>query len=103
MRFGTNNQNKNPYRHYTCSQYGQGLKQCSAHYIRYDYLYTYVLTRIQDLAKQAQLEEKELLHRLLKASDQEIAANAKRHEVTTVDGMREQDIDIYYRFIGKIE
>ena len=204
MRFGTNNQNKNPYSHYTCSQYGQGLKQCSAHYIRYDYLYTYVLTRIQDLAKQAQLDEKELLHRLLKASDQEIAANAKRqsaeltraekrrtdvdrkfaklyedwtdgriteynfnmmsqkfqteqqeltekigrltteleaekqttvdaetwislikqyanpteltaellntliekiviHEAATVDGMREQDIDIYYRFIGKIE
>ncbi len=25
------------------------------------------------------------------------------HEATTVDGMREQDIDIYYRFIGKIE
>ena len=25
------------------------------------------------------------------------------HEATTVDGMREQDIDICYRFIGKIE
>lgn len=25
------------------------------------------------------------------------------HEAATVDGMREQDIDIYYRFIGKIE
>ena len=25
------------------------------------------------------------------------------HEATTVDGMREQNIDIYYRFIGKIE
>lgn len=77
MRFGTNSQNKKPYSHYTCSQYGQGLKQCSAHYIRYDYLYTYVLSRIQDLSGQAQLDEKELLHRLLKASDQELAANAK--------------------------
>ena len=204
MRFGTNNQNKKPYSHYTCSQYGQGLRQCSAHYIRYDYLYHYVLTRIQDLSREAQLDEKALLHRLLKASDQELAANAKRqsaeltraekrrtevdrkfaklyedwsdgriteynfnmmsqkyqteqqeltenierlsdelesekqttvdaetwislikqyanpteltaellntliekiviHEATTVDGMREQDIDNYYRFIGKIE
>ena len=25
------------------------------------------------------------------------------HEATIVDGMREQDIDICYRFIGKIE
>ena len=204
MRFGTNSQNKTPYSHYTCSQYGQGLRQCSAHYIRYDYLYHYVLTRIQDLSRQAQVDEQALLHRLLKASDQELAANAKRqsaeltraekrraevdrkfaklyedwsdgriteynfnmmsqkyqteqqelvekikrltaelesekqttvdaetwislikqyanpteltaellntliekiviHEATTVDGMREQDIDIYYRFIGKIE
>ena len=204
MRFGTNRQNSKPYSHYTCSQYGQGLKQCSAHYIRYDYLYHYVLTRIQELWRQAQLDEKELLHRLLKGSEQELAANAKRqsaeltraekrrtevdrkfaklyedwsdgriteynfnmmsqkyqteqqeltekierltaelesekqttvdaetwisllkqyanpteltaellntliekiviHEATTVDGMREQNIDIYYRLIGKIE
>ena len=204
MRFGTNRQNSKPYSHYTCSQYGQGLKQCSAHYIRYDYLYHYVLTRIQELWRQAQLDEKELLHRLLKGSEQELAANAKRqsaeltraekrrtevdrkfaklyedwsdgriteynfnmmsqkyqteqqeltekierltaelesekqttvdaetwisllkqyanpteltaellntliekiviHEATTVDGMREQNIDIYYRQIGKIE
>ena len=192
------------YSHYTCSQYGQGLRQCSAHYIRYDFLYHYVLTRIQDLSRQAQLDEKELLHRLLKGSQQELSANAKRqsaeltraeerrtevdrkfvklyedwsdgriteynfnmmsqkyqteqqeliekierlsaelesekqttvdaetwislikqyanpteltaellntliekiviHEATTEDGVREQDIDIYYRFIGKIE
>ena len=204
MRFGTNRQNSKPYSHYTCSQYGQGLKQCSAHYIRYDYLYHYVLVRIQNLWRQAQLDEKELLHRLLKGSEQELAANAKRqsaeltsaekrrtevdrkfaklyedwsdgriteynfnmmsqkyqteqqeltekierlsaelesekqttvdaetwisllkqyanpteltaellntliekiviHEATTVDGMREQNIDIYYRLIGKIE
>ena len=183
---------------------GQGLKRCSSHYIRYDYLYHYVLMRIQDLWRQAQVDEKEFLHRLLKGSEQELAANAKRqsaeltrsekrrtevdrkfaklyedwsdgriteynfnmmsqkyqteqqelvekieklsaelesekqttvdaetwislikqyanpteltaellntliekiviHEATTVDGMREQNIDIYYRFIGKIE
>ena len=204
MRFGTNRQNSKPYSHYTCSQYGQGLRQCSAHYIRYDFLYHYVLTRIQDLSRQAQLDETELLHRLLKGSEQELDANTKRqsaeltraekrrtevdrkfaklyedwsdgriteynfnmmsqkyqteqqeltekierlsaelesekqttvdaetwisllkqyanpteltaellntliekiviHEATTVDGMRDQNIDIYYRLIGKIE
>lgn len=90
MRFGTNRQNSKPYSHYTCSQYGQGLKQCSAHYIRYDYLYHYVLTRIQELSRLAQLDEKELLHRLLKGSEQELAANAKRQsaELTRAEKRR---------------
>ena len=90
MRFGTNRQNSKPYSHYTCSQYGQGLRQCSAHYIRYDFLYHYVLTRIQDLSRQAQLDETELLHRLLKGSEQELAANAKRQsaELTRAEKRR---------------
>ena len=81
---------RKPYSHYTCSQYGQGLRQCSAHYIRYDFLYHYVLTRIQDLSRQAQLDEKELLHRLLKGSEQELAANAKRQsaELTRAEKRR---------------
>ena len=207
MSFGTNKQNSKPYSYFNCTSYRQLGKVsgvCSAHYIRYDYLYTYVLSRIQNLSRQAQVDEKELLHRILKASEHELAANAKRqsaeltraekrrtevdrkfaklyedwsdgriteynfnmmsqkyqteqqelvekierlsaelesekqttvdaetwislikqyanpteltaellntliekiviHEATTLDGMREQNIDIYYRFIGKIE
>ena len=90
MRFGTNRQNSKPYSHYTCSQYGQGLKRCSSHYIRYDFLYHYVLMRIQDLWRQAQVDEQELLHRLLKGSEQELAANAKRQsaELTRAEKRR---------------
>ena len=90
MRFGTNRQNSKPYSHYTCSQYGQGLKRCSSHYIRYDILFHYVLTRIQDLWRQAQVDETELLHRLLKGSEQELAANAKRQsaELTRAEKRR---------------
>ncbi len=90
MRFGTNRQNSKPYSHYTCSQYGQGLKRCSSHYIRYDYLYHYVLLRVQDLWRQAQVDEQELLHRLLKGSEQELAANAKRQsaELTRAEKRR---------------
>ncbi|MBQ8624110.1 MAG: DUF4368 domain-containing protein [Oscillospiraceae bacterium] len=90
MRFGTNRQNSKPYSHYTCSQYGQGLKRCSSHYIRYDILCHYVLTRIQDLWRQAQVDETELLHRLLKGSEQELAANAKRQsaELTRAEKRR---------------
>ena len=61
----------------------------------YDYLYHYVLTRIQDLSRQAQLDEKELLNTLIEM--------VVIHEATTVDGMRERNIDIYCRLIGKIE
>ena len=65
MRFGTNRQNKNPYSHYTCSKYGQVGIHCSAHYIRYDVLYAYVLSRIQYWAAQAVQDEDALLERLL--------------------------------------
>ena len=78
MRFGTNRQNKTPYSHFTCSQNGQGLQQCSSHYIRYDVLYTYVLARIQYWSKQAQVNEDRLLQHILKAGDKERAAIEKR-------------------------
>ena len=44
LAYGVNSQNKTPYAHYHCSKYGQGLHQCSMHYIRYDMLYAYVLS-----------------------------------------------------------
>lgn len=48
MRFGTNKQNKNPYSHLTCRKYNQmGKEFCTMHYIRYDTLYEYVLSRIR--------------------------------------------------------
>lgn len=80
LRFGTNRQNKTPYSHFSCSKYGQGTNQCTAHYIRYDTLYTYVLARIQYWSMQAQLDEKHLLQQILKAGDREQAAIAKRKE-----------------------
>lgn len=78
MRFGTNKQNKTPYSHYTCSQYGQVGIHCSAHYIRYDVLYPYVLSRLQYWSQQAQQDETQLLQRLQKAGDKEHAAATKK-------------------------
>lgn len=50
LRFGTNGQNKTPYSYFSCSYYGQfGKGYCSMHYIRYDVLYAYVLSRLQYL------------------------------------------------------
>ena len=80
MRFGTNRQNKTPYSHFTCSQYGQMGAQCSAHYIRYDTLYVYVLSRIQYWSHRAQLSEEKLLQQILKNGDRERMTAAKRQE-----------------------
>ena len=71
LAYGVNSQNKNPYAHYHCSKYGQGLRQCSMHYIRYDVLYAYVLARLQYWSMMIQKDEDKLLKRLLNASDRE--------------------------------
>ena len=46
LAYGENKQNKNPYGYYHCSKNGQGLRQCSMHYIRYDVLYALSLIHI---------------------------------------------------------
>ena len=73
-------QNSKPYSHYHCSQYGQmGKIKCSAHYIRYDVLYPYVLSRLQYWFRQAELDEDKLLQRLLESGNQSRAAIRKKH------------------------
>ena len=80
LAYGVNKQNKNPYAYYHCSKNGQGLRQCSMHYIRYDVLYAYVLSRLQYWSVLAQQNEDELLKRLLNASDKERSSARKRQE-----------------------
>ena len=65
VAYGMNSQNKNPYAHYHCSKYGQGLHQCSMHYIRYDVLYANVLSRLQYWSVLAQQDGDKLLKRIL--------------------------------------
>lgn len=81
LAYGMNRQNKNPYGYYHCSKNGQGTKQCSMHYIRYDVLYTYVLSRIQYWIDKASLDDEQLLEQLLKAGDKERLANKKKQAV----------------------
>ena len=78
LAYGVNSQNKNPYAHYHCSKYGQGLRQCSMHYIRYDVLYAYVLSRLQYWSGLVQHDEERLLKRLLNATDKGQAAARKK-------------------------
>ena len=78
LAYGENKQNKTPYGYYHCSKNGQGLRQCSMHYIRYDVLYAYVLSRLQYWSQQAQQDEDKLLKRLLNASDKERSSAKKK-------------------------
>lgn len=81
LSFGTNKQNKTPYSYYHCSRYGtMGKDHCSSHYIRYDTLYAYVLSRIQYWAKQADTDEEKLLKKLLSASDRETGTIRRKQE-----------------------
>lgn len=83
MSFGTNKQNSKPYSYFNCTSYRQFGKKhatCTAHYIRYDTLYTYVLARVQYWAGQAQADEGKLLNKLLKAGD--TAKNAQTQKQT---------------------
>ena len=69
MSFGTNKNNKKPFHYFNCTSYRQMGKiegACTAHYIRYDVLYTYVLSRIQYWSHRAQLSEEKLLQQILK-------------------------------------
>ena len=78
LAYGENKQNKTPYGYYHCSKNGQGLRQCSMHYIRYDVLYAYVLSRLQYWSGLVQHDEERLLKRLLNANDKGQAAARKK-------------------------
>ena len=93
LRYGTHS-GKNKFGYYTCSLYGQGTKQCISHYVRYDVLYLYVLSRIQYWSKQADLDEEKLLQRILKAGDKEQQALIKRQTAELARAeKRKQELD----------
>lgn len=78
MRFATNKTVSRPYSYFTCSRYGQGLGQCSTHYIRYDVLYAYVLSRLQFWGQSIRQDEQAIINRLLQSSNREQEAKNKK-------------------------
>lgn len=109
LAYGENRQNKTPYGHYHCSKYGQGLRQCSMHYIRYDVLYAYVLSRLQYWFGEVQQNENQLLQRLLKSGDNERSLTKKKITAELKKAQKRQaEIDILFcrmyedRVAGKI-
>ena len=77
LSFTTNKRRNVSYYH--CSKYVErGKESCPSHYIRYDVLCAYVLSRIRYWAEVAQADEEKLLKKLLSASDRENGANRKK-------------------------
>ena len=81
MSFGTKRANKTPYSYFNCTSYRQFGKvegKCTAHYVRYDMLYSYVLSRLQYWSTRAAVDETTLYRELLNAGDKEKAATSKK-------------------------
>ena len=74
MSYGTNNSNNKPFHYFVCTNYRQhGPRHCdcTSHYIRYDTLYAYVLSRLQYWSAQSDMGEEYLKRQLLHANDRE--------------------------------
>ena len=97
MSFGTNKQNSKPYSYFNCTSYRQFGKKhatCTAHYIRYDTLYTYVHARLMYWWQQAQADEARLTERILKAGDKENDAQTKARTASlTRAEKRKEELD----------
>ena len=82
---------------FNCSQFrklGKVGGQCTAHYVRYDTLYAYVLARLQDWIYQAHTDEKQLLSKLLKLSDKEaVKAHKKQSAELAKSEKRKAEVD----------
>ena len=94
MSFGTNKQNSKPYSYFNCTSYRQFGKKhatCTAHYIRYDTLYTYVHARLMYWWQQAQADEAKLTERILKAGDKENDAQTKARTASLTRAEKRKD------------
>lgn len=83
MSYGVNRSNSKPFAYFNCTSYRQhGLKHktCTAHYIRYDTLYAYVLSRLQHWSAQADVSEDFLKAQLLHVGGKEQQRIAKVRE-----------------------
>ncbi len=78
MGYCENKQNKVPYGYYHCVKNGQGLNQCSMHYIRYDVLYGFILSRLQYWIGAVHQDEQAIIQRLAKSNVTEQASATKR-------------------------
>jgi len=84
MSFASNKTTRNPFSYYNCTsyrQYGKTLGTCTSHYIRYDVLYAYVLSRLQFWITTVEQDEQVILNRIQKMTDSEQTVANKRRQL----------------------
>lgn len=86
--------------YYRCSQYSQGLKRCTMHYIREDLLHTYVLSRLQYWSSEIKTNEEKMLQKLIKSSTtRQQSSDSKRKNRLKQAEKRKSEVD---RLFAKI-
>lgn len=78
FNYNVNRQNKVPYAYYRCRSSVEKVGKCSAHYIRYDVLYAYVLSRLQYWTNAVQQNKQGILDKLQMSLTAEQRAENKR-------------------------
>ena len=81
LGYSINRSVKLPYSYFKCSRYSQfGKNACSIHFIRYDTLYAYVLSRLRYWSEKAGTDTEKLLKKLKAASVTESASASRKKE-----------------------
>ena len=76
--YGINRSHKTPTAYYRCRKYAERQEACTPHYVRYDVLYAYVLSRLQYWINAVQRDEKTILEQLLTAANSDHTAANNR-------------------------
>ncbi|MBR6645988.1 MAG: DUF4368 domain-containing protein, partial [Clostridia bacterium] len=98
--YGTGKTKKGSWAHYSCTNYKQGHRACTMHYIRYDVLYEYVLSRLRYWAKEVKKDDSELLKRLMDIGNEEYRlANKKRLSELRKAEKRKSEVDNLFQKI----
>ena len=79
LSFHTNRRESNkPYRYFRCRKTVEKVGVCTSHFIPYDTLYAYVLSRLQYWSSAVQVDPDAILEQLKNASDSDSDATRKR-------------------------
>ena len=82
LKYATAKKKNGIRRYFNCSTYSQyGKESCSIHYINYNNLYNYVLSRLQHWSKLCEADEQEMLKYLIKDGEKNSADSYAEREL----------------------
>ena len=91
MAYNVNRQHKTPHEYYRCRKNAEKVKQCTGHYIRYDVLYAYVLSRLQYWIDAIHQDESAIIDQLSKSNDADCATANNRVAMELRDAEQRQN------------